>query len=49
MKKTHTPLRSIRIAEPEWQGYKRAAKRAGKSLSAWMRETLDKAAKRAGK
>lgn len=37
---------TIRIAEGEQETYKEAAKRAGKSLSQWIRERLSKAAKR---
>jgi predicted HicB family RNase H-like nuclease len=36
----------LRLSEAERESYEAAAKRAGKSLSAWIRERLNRAAKR---
>ena len=39
----------IRLADSERAAYERAAKRAGLSLAAWMRDRLTKSAKRESK
>jgi len=39
-------LVALRLTTAEREGYQRAAERAGVSLSAWIRDRLDKAAKR---
>jgi predicted HicB family RNase H-like nuclease len=36
----------IRMSDAEKAAYQKAAKRAGKSLSQWIRDQLDRAAKR---
>ena len=41
-----TKIVPIRMTEAERQRYQKAAERAGKSLSEWVRDRLDRAAKR---
>lgn len=41
-----TPKRILRCDDERWESYRAAADRAGKNLSAWIRDTLDKAAKK---
>ena len=36
----------LRLSDAERESYEAAAKRAGQSLSAWIRERLNRAAKR---
>jgi hypothetical protein len=42
-------LMALRVIESEREAYGRAAKRAGLNVSAWMRDRLNKAAKRESK
>ena len=46
---TASKLVPVRLTEVEHEAYKLAAERAGVSVSEWMRERLNKAAKRESK
>ena len=43
--KASKSLGQVRITDSQFDGYKKAAQHDSKTLSSWVRETLDKAAK----
>jgi len=43
--KASKSLGQVRVTERQFDSYKKAAQHDGKTLSSWVRDTLDKAAK----